>query len=286
LTRFLRKRDPRYKTYVDQQAKQSQTTQKSAAPLPARTRPTEEYIEQDWQKIDGRVLDEELDWSAIQGENPEEWECVACDKVFRSEAAWTNHERSRKHVKAVESLKQDMQEEHNALELEEEEEELAENINKLSTTDEALHDQESSTMPAAEQDDHDHHKSSHQEATTEIDVLAAEHDQTEESNIRDQPGMDSVDSGADDKAEQMSKREKRRARQANKAGQQQQVREPYCIDNQLTNASDKHRCNVCASTFSSRTQLFTHIRELGHAAATAEDGPTVQGKKRRGKGGR
>ncbi|KAF8349008.1 hypothetical protein F5887DRAFT_948736 [Amanita rubescens] len=267
LTRFLRKRDPRYKTYVDQQAKQSQTTQKSAAPLPARTRPTEEYIEQEWQKIDGRVLDEELDWSAMQGENPEEWECVACDKVFRSEAAWTNHERSRKHVKAVESLKRGMQEEHNALELEEEEEELAENINKLSTTDEALHDQESSTAHAAEQDDHDHRKSSHQEATTEIDVLAAEH--TEESYIRDQPGMDSVDSGADDKAEQMSKREKRRARQANKTGQPQQ-----------------HRCNVCASTFPSRTQLFTHIRELGHAAATAEDGPAVQGKKRRGKGGR
>ncbi len=194
--------------------------------LPARTRPTEEYIEQDWQKIDSRVLDAELDWSAMQGENPEEWECVACDKVFRSEAAWTNHERSRKHVKAVESLKRGMQEEHNALELEEEEE-LAENLNKLSTTgntsDEALHDQESSTVHAAEQDDRDHHKNSHQEATTEIDVLAAEHDQTEELNIRDQPEMDS--SGADDKAEQMSKREKRRARQANKAGQQQQVRE-------------------------------------------------------------
>lgn len=216
---------------------------KSAAPLPTRTRPTEEYIEQDWQKIDDRVLDAELNWSAMQGENPEEWECVACDKVFRSEAAWTNHERSRKHIKAVESLKRGMREEHNALELEEEEE-LAENINNLSTTvntsDEALHDQESSTVHTAEQDDHDHHKISQQEATTEIDDLAAEHNRMEEPNIRDQPEMDSlVDSGADDKAEQMSKREKRRARQANKAGQQQQVRELYCMINRLTNTFEQ-----------------------------------------------
>ena len=220
LTRFLRKRDPRYKMYVDQQAKQSQTTSKSATPLPTRIRPMDEYVEQDWQKIDSRALEADLDWSAMQGENPEEWECVACDKMFRSEAAWTNHERSRKHKKAVESLKQGMQEEHDALDLEEEEE-LTENMTKLSTTvntsDEAIYEAPSA-MHEAEQ-------VGQEESRMELDALKTEREHAVESNMGDQPELDRpIDSGTDSKVEQTSKREKRRTRQANKASQQQQVR--------------------------------------------------------------
>lgn len=36
---------------------------------------------------------------------------MACGKTFRSEAAWDSHERSRKHLKAVEELKRQMREE-------------------------------------------------------------------------------------------------------------------------------------------------------------------------------
>lgn len=221
--------------YVSQQAVQSQTTSKSATPLPTRIRPMDEYVEQDWQKIDSRALDVDLDWSAMQGENPEEWECVACDKMFRSEAAWTNHERSRKHRKAVESLKRGMQEEHDALDLEEEEE-LAENMTKLSTTgntsDEAIHEVPS-VMHEAEQ-------VSQQESRMELDALVIEREHAVESNMGDQPELDHpLDSGADGQVEQISKREKRRTRQANKASQQQQVRGPHCVVDQLINTFDQ-----------------------------------------------
>lgn len=231
LTRFLRKRDPRYKVYVDQQARQSQTTSKSATPLPTRIRPMDEYVVQDWQKIDSRALDADLDWSAMQGENPEEWECVACDKMFRSEAAWINHEKSRKHKKAVESLKRGMQEEHDALDLEEEEE-LAENMTKLSTTgntsDDAIH-----KVPSAEQ-------VSQEESRIESDALDTEREHAVESSTGDQPELvHPLDSGADSKVEQISKREKRRTRQANKVSQQQQVRGPHCVVSQLINTFDQ-----------------------------------------------
>jgi DnaJ homolog subfamily A member 5 len=48
------------------------------------------------------VTDETPDgaeWEEAEGE--EEWECVACARTFRSEAAWESHERSRKHLKEV-----------------------------------------------------------------------------------------------------------------------------------------------------------------------------------------
>jgi DnaJ homolog subfamily A member 5 len=220
--------------YVDQQAKQSQTTSKSATPLPTRIRPVDEYIEQDWQKIDSRAFDADTDWSAIQGENPEEWECVACDKMFRSEAAWINHEKSRKHKKAVDSLKRGMQEENDALELGEEEE-LAEDMTKLSISEEALHDKIPSAMHEAEQVNQDH-QIAHQESRMEKNAFDTEHEHAVESNAGDQSELEHPsDSRTDGKVEQMSKREKRRARQANKTSQQQQVRGPHSVVNQLIN---------------------------------------------------
>jgi DnaJ homolog subfamily A member 5 len=54
-------------------------------------------------------LHNDLDWVAAEGDDLEEWECVACRKTFRSEAAWDSHERSKKHMKEVEILKREMQ---------------------------------------------------------------------------------------------------------------------------------------------------------------------------------
>jgi DnaJ family protein A protein 5 len=69
-----------------------------------------------------------LDWAAAEGEDPEEWECVACRKTFRSEAAWDSHERSKKHMKEVERLQREMQEENEELGLEEDDEEGEDDI--------------------------------------------------------------------------------------------------------------------------------------------------------------
>jgi len=54
-------------------------------------------------------LHNDLNWAAAEGDDLEEWECVACRKTFRSEAAWDSHERSKKHMKEVEILKREMQ---------------------------------------------------------------------------------------------------------------------------------------------------------------------------------
>ncbi|PAV16609.1 hypothetical protein PNOK_0822900 [Pyrrhoderma noxium] len=50
-----------------------------------------------------------------QEEDVEAYECVACGKTFRSEAAWDSHARSRKHLKAIEELRREMQREEEEL---------------------------------------------------------------------------------------------------------------------------------------------------------------------------
>jgi DnaJ family protein A protein 5 len=77
----------------------------------------EAYVEQEWQKVESNALHRDLDWAVAEGEDLEEWECVACRKTFRSEAAWDSHERSKKHTKEVERLRKEMQEDDKELDL-------------------------------------------------------------------------------------------------------------------------------------------------------------------------
>jgi DnaJ family protein A protein 5 len=108
LAKFLRKRDPRYKTHLAQaqsQASGSATPIGTVTPKPA---PRPEYVEQEWQKVDALRQHDDLEWAAAEGEDPEEWECVVCGKSFWSEAAWDSHERSKKHLREVERLKKEM----------------------------------------------------------------------------------------------------------------------------------------------------------------------------------
>ncbi|EGO24583.1 hypothetical protein SERLADRAFT_390085, partial [Serpula lacrymans var. lacrymans S7.9] len=60
--------------------------------------PVVDYKIQEWQNIDTRGMHDDLEWAAAEGGESEEWECVACGKSFRSEAAWDSHERSKKHL--------------------------------------------------------------------------------------------------------------------------------------------------------------------------------------------
>ncbi|KAL0580009.1 hypothetical protein V5O48_002012 [Marasmius crinis-equi] len=134
LAKFLRKRDPRYKDHL---ARQTQVSG-SSTPVATASRkkptqpPIEAYVEQDWQKIDTRTQHVDLEWAAAEGEDPEEWECVACGKTFRSEAAWDSHERSKKHMKEVERLRREM--EHENAELGLEKENVDENVDENDVT--------------------------------------------------------------------------------------------------------------------------------------------------------
>lgn len=76
----------------------------------------------------------------------------------------------------------------------------------------------------------------------------------------EEPLMQNEDGEPTTKTPELSKREKRRLREAAKKASDQPVASG---DTPGTAAS----CNVCRSTFSSRTKLFEHIKRTKHAAA-------------------
>jgi len=110
LVKFIRKRDPRYKLHLQSQSQSNSPPPPVPSTLPkAQHKLPETYVEQDWQRVDTKDRHDDLDWAAGEGDDLEEWECVACRKTFRSEAAWDSHERSKRHMKEVERLKREMQ---------------------------------------------------------------------------------------------------------------------------------------------------------------------------------
>ena len=127
---FARKRDPRYKAHIKRQAQSPTptpaTTSAGTTTTPKRTAPASTFVVQDWQKV-AEPLDAaaDLEWARAEGTDDEEWECIACNKTFRSEAAWNSHERSKKHLRTVEQLKREMQDEELELELGQEDGEFA-----------------------------------------------------------------------------------------------------------------------------------------------------------------
>ncbi|KAG6816205.1 hypothetical protein H0H87_007754 [Tephrocybe sp. NHM501043] len=353
LAKFIRKRDPRYKDHLARQFEQSQQSQASGSAIPIagitkRSQATEEYVEQDWQKVDTSKLHADLDWAAAEGEDPEEWECVACRKTFRSEAAWDSHERSKKHLREVELLRQQMMEENEDLDLEEvsygdddelvsrdadEPDDAATNNNELSDSvtnrppsspspvppkaDPTLQDDVSLSpdvqpgsvhaLDSVDEEQTSRKQKKKKTASKNVSQPAELLTKTErramrlsrsEAHTPEEHARDISSTGPDHKETPLpsdivvvvpeggateeessltigaepSKRDRRRARQAKKA-EAEEGRQKLL------------QCNVCQQPFTSKTKLFSHISETGHALAAPgvldgeESGRSKKGRK-------
>ncbi|KAL4268275.1 DnaJ-domain-containing protein [Pleurotus pulmonarius] len=262
LTKFLRKRDPRYKAYLAVRTQASTQPAASGTSTPKKqVNSSADYVEQDWQKINRERHDADLDWAAAETEDPEEWECVACRKSFRSEAAWSSHERSKKHMKEVERLKREMLAEDKELALDEEELDESESFGEI------------------EEEDHNSETGGESPSSGTVNsileepriVPMADEIYPEQVALPDEASTqdpatsldENTDTPVNEKEETVpSKRDKRRARQAKKAEAQK---------GEAQNPTVQHQCNICKTGFPSKTKLFSHIKASGHAAATPEE---------------
>ncbi|KZT02892.1 DnaJ-domain-containing protein [Laetiporus sulphureus 93-53] len=316
LTRFVRKRDPRYKAHIAHQSQTHTRTPASGSRTPA-SAPTAapalvpEFVEQDWQKATRTDVDEaaDLEWAAAEGVEAEVWECVACEKTFRSEAAWDSHERSKKHLKAVEMLKRQMREEEQELGLgseaegdemeeEEEEEEVGEDkdieeplpspsLQKMSDHEDVQAQSKERIEENGEEENIPQPKARKEakkaRAASPEFMLKSErknrnlfNDEADQSMGSSPPAETEQDTAGDGTPEpgppqpQLSKREKRRAKEAAKQAPGEATAQ----------------CNVCNSEFESRTKLFAHVKSTGHALASPADGSQGQGGRKSKKGRR
>jgi len=308
---------------------------------PRKTAPKSTFVAQDWQKVaETSDAAADLEWARAEGAEDEEWECIACNKTFRSEAAWDGHERSKKHLRAVEQLKREMQDEEQELELGQSygDDELADANVKVHQSDDeaglgiaganAIVDSSGDKDPLEATPDRGTSTATPNEENTMIEGkdlsslrLGREQQRTDKkartpsppsltpppipessqkgrtrttrgSSPRQQVGGDLKFSeenphhagreddevpveeggGAENstKGEPLSKREKRRAREAAKNARESE-------------AKSVSACNLCGETFDSRTKLFEHVNREGHALADPRDRDTPKKKGKKAK---
>ena len=122
LVAFVKKRDPRFEPNAQSDAERQKALRDAAAAQAARSRAENlkkmegEAVPQ-WAQTqapddnEGQVSDEESE--------EEQFECVACKKIFKSERQFEAHEKSKKHTKAVQSLRRQLQKEGAGLDIDE-----------------------------------------------------------------------------------------------------------------------------------------------------------------------
>ncbi|TFK50070.1 DnaJ-domain-containing protein [Heliocybe sulcata] len=302
LALFIRKRDPRYKSHLARQAEANQakssgssTPLKAAVPPPA-AEPPKAFVAQAWQSAGASSQDDDIEWAVAENEDEEQWECVACGKSFRTEAAWNSHERSKKHLKEVERLKREMTEDDEELGLavdaegaEPDDPSTSRSPTPISSPEHVAEDtawisaQEGGSAPEIDievvQPDPAYDDTSTKSA--ESRGTPAEADSSDHAGGEDL-GDDLVSSSqpvskntaSEGGSQELSKREKRRAREAAKA-------------QRAKDAHNLHTCNMCKGEFDSKTKLFNHVRDTGHALAVPATNKTDRGAQaKKGKKGR
>lgn len=113
LVAFVRKRDPRFKPNTQSEQERQNALREATAAQAQRMRAANQA------KMDQEVLPEwakarepdELEESEQEESEEEHFECVACRKTYKSEKQWEAHEKSKKHLKAVESLRRQLEKE-------------------------------------------------------------------------------------------------------------------------------------------------------------------------------
>ncbi|RFU78975.1 hypothetical protein TARUN_3238 [Trichoderma arundinaceum] len=121
LVSFVRKRDPRYLPNTQSEADRHKSLRTAAAAQAARSRAAnkENYSSfevPEWVHSRDNETDQQQ-LSESEESETEILECVACNKKFKSEKQFESHERSKKHVKAIQDLRRQMKKETANLEL-------------------------------------------------------------------------------------------------------------------------------------------------------------------------
>jgi len=120
LVAFVRKRDPRYIPNSQSEADRQKILRGAAAAQAARSRAAnlaklDEQSVPEWMKTQEAEADTP---SESEPSDEEYFECVICGKIFKSEKQYETHEKSKKHIKAVQQLKRQMEKENKLFNLE------------------------------------------------------------------------------------------------------------------------------------------------------------------------
>ncbi|KAF9731649.1 hypothetical protein PMIN06_004313 [Paraphaeosphaeria minitans] len=305
LVAFVRKRDPRYTPNMQTEEDKAKAQREARKQQQERARAANAAKIQDeadavpeWAKV--REPEELLDESEEESEE-EHFECVACRKTFKSERQWEAHEKSKKHQKAIYALKKKMQKDNDLLSLDDDDNddndgndgEYANQDGSLSSdvpaqTPDHVHlgdklqsvelddartdannppDLDPSPQPASGSDNSDNDDDDEYASRSDIEARLASYridTDTPATSTTDGPPEtlpadppDAPEPPAKKLGAAALKRAKRAAKQAGGSAGSDTDAMP-------------HRCMRCTNGFPSKTKLFDHLKESGHAAPLSE----------------
>jgi DnaJ family protein A protein 5 len=289
LVAFVRKRDPRYVPSMQSEAERQKVLRDSAAAQAARSRAanqeklSENYIVPDWaqSRQDEELHNDEFSMSEEESE-VEQIECVVCNKTFKSEKQFEAHEKSKKHVKAVQQLRRQMKRENADFDLDEPAKEYTPPEDMFSSSDKvndsnvqkslAIPDgdnkapmvtvasQESATISDSAQSSAEHSVDDEYAPRSKVEGrIVSRHEQFPNTNLEPEDlDTDSIMSGMEAVSLEGGRQDnkkigKAKTKRAKKAARQE-------------SEDTHHSCAVCKEVFPSRTKLFSHIQDLDHAA--------------------
>ncbi|KAL8243933.1 hypothetical protein R6Q59_010191 [Mikania micrantha] len=314
LVAFVRKRDPRMTNNQKSEAERQKALKELAAAQAARSRARREaelesFDLPEWARSRDQGRDEfEGGFSSEEEEEQHEYECIVCDKTFKSEKQYQAHEKSKKHIKLLKELKREMKKQGQDLELEEAgiESVVRTATNEAEITNTTTHP--SSKPRGTVPDDSDNGSQEmptvrHLESPTQLESPQSNNlDESEDSDYAprskveqriaiddsdvDSENISTLTSGlqtsnistsqADTPISALSDAEHESASQP-KLGKAKQKRAKKAAaaaavnDSQPgANTAGEFRCVVCQGDFTSKTKLFNHIKEKNHAAPISQ----------------
>jgi DnaJ family protein A protein 5 len=326
LLMFVKKRDPRYAPNTqsaDDMAKaQREATKAQAARARAAREAQMDDAVPEWAT---RREPDEFEEDEEEEIETELYECVACNKTFKSDRQYEAHEKSKKHQKAIQALKRKMQKDNAKLNLDKDalssgaitpvdDEGLSEDIDDANglgssyadvaedvknldinkntsnkdeegwSSDEA--DDSQDTKPqtkatpatqAAPAPDTDTDTESDDEYASRSDIEARlasfRHSENPSGANADDESTSPPTAEPTPAEPKLGKAAQKRAKKAAKQAEVDQ-------------ADLKHKCMACDAVFPSKTQLFQHIKDFGHAAPKLDakggggGGPKKKGKRK------
>ncbi|KAI2634528.1 DnaJ domain-containing protein [Xylaria nigripes] len=290
---FVRKRDPRYVANSQSEAERQKILRESAAAQAARSRAANQ------EKMNS--ADAVPKWAQSRGddenegefsESEEEFEvetieCVVCDKTFKSEKQFEAHEKSKKHLKAVQQLKRQMKKDNANLDLGEE---LKPKPTVVTETERVPipRSQRSDDPPEIEAHaDADMHPAASTSATPQSDVDSGDDDYASRDAVeaRLTGRADSLPVNDADSIDEMTTNTAKITMESNpptkKLGMAKAKKQKRAA-RQAAAEQEGHPCVTCHETFDSKGGLFKHLRENpDHAAPKLAPSTGKSGKKRR-----
>ncbi|KAK6345725.1 hypothetical protein TWF718_007633 [Orbilia javanica] len=292
---YIRKRDPRYlpnfqtTSERDAAAREASKDQSRRARLENAAK-LASYKEADWSKTQEVEYSSEADSDEEDEEDKEpaiEFECVACNKIFKTENQMDMHEKSKKHIKMVQSIKRQMRKDDIALDLDgddvkvppatataaapkssksKQRKKKAKNTKYFDEEDDDENEEEEDGDDDSKDDDDNDGKEATASKPTESDnILPAKYTTNSDSEENsDEPfAKDAQKLHISDHTDQLSnddsnKPQNSKPKKARRRAAKQSKPEPQ---------EPQSKCGVCNETFDSRSRLFQHIRNENHATA-------------------